>query len=369
MPGETGGTQIDRVHPADTGYTTPNASDFPQTEPSYYNISFLKPPLWKWEIAWYYFLGGISGGAYVIARMAERVGGKRFRSVAKVGSIVSLLALAPCPPLLIMDLGDPKRFHHMLRVFKPTSPMSLGSWILSGFSMFCGLAFVREIADSLGLIGRGRKMQALDKSVTAALDIAGVPLGIGLLGYTAVLTNSSTVPLWAQNTWMGPLFSSSAIATGAGAVSMGLVLSGHDPESPAVHALEKLDSAAHVVEAAGFVGFLAKAGKEAKPMTTGTMKRHTAIFATCLIASEVIKKIPVSHENRKLRALAASAAGLTAGFHLRWAIVYGGHESSRDPHAARASSAPRNGDPGYLAASARSHKFPKSPTPRPEPSV
>ena len=126
MPGETGYTRIERVHPAGTGYALPNASDSAETEPSYYNISFLKPPLWKWEIAWYYFLGGISGGAYVIARMAARVGGKRYRSVTKVGTLVSLLALAPCPPLLIMDLGDPKRFYHIAAGVQADEPDEFG---------------------------------------------------------------------------------------------------------------------------------------------------------------------------------------------------------------------------------------------------
>src|SRR4051812_32078264 len=85
---------------------------------SYYDISLLQAPVWKWEIASYFFLGGMSSGAYLVSRLAERFGGGRYRDVARVGSYVALASFLPCPPLLIHDLGDPKRFHHMLRVWK-----------------------------------------------------------------------------------------------------------------------------------------------------------------------------------------------------------------------------------------------------------
>ena len=95
--------------------TMPTAADPSRTpEPSYYDISLLQAPVWKWEIAIYFWLGGISGGAFVLSRLAERFGGERFRQVSTLASYVSLAALVPSPPLLIMDLGDPKRFHHML---------------------------------------------------------------------------------------------------------------------------------------------------------------------------------------------------------------------------------------------------------------
>src|SRR5437870_13794814 len=103
---------------------SPRDSLSPQ-QPSYYDIALLQAPVWKWEIASYFFFGGVSSGAYLISRLAERFGGGRYRDVARVGSYVALASFLPCPPLLIHDLGDPKRFHHMLRVWKPSSPMNL----------------------------------------------------------------------------------------------------------------------------------------------------------------------------------------------------------------------------------------------------
>jgi hypothetical protein len=123
---------------------SPSGPQAPQQEPSYYDISMLKPPTWGWEIASYFFLGGLSAGSYLLARMADRFGGQRSREVTKVGTTVAALAVAPCAPLLIADLGDPARFHHMLRVFKPWSPMNLGAWTLTGYSGAAALALLRE---------------------------------------------------------------------------------------------------------------------------------------------------------------------------------------------------------------------------------
>ena len=70
----------------------------------------LKPPVWESDIAVYFFLGGLSAGAYLLARSAERFGGERYRRLTQAGTVVAVLAAAPCAPLLIVDLGDPKRF-------------------------------------------------------------------------------------------------------------------------------------------------------------------------------------------------------------------------------------------------------------------
>src|SRR5688572_21827321 len=98
-------------------------------EPAYHNVSILKSPVWKWEIASYFFLGGISAASYVLARLAERAGGERYRDLTRAGTYTAFATLLPCAPLLIADLGDRSRFHHMLRIFKPSSPMNLGTWL------------------------------------------------------------------------------------------------------------------------------------------------------------------------------------------------------------------------------------------------
>ena len=138
-------------------------------EPSYYDYPVLKGPTWRWEIIWYFFFGGLAAGCYVIASIASLFGGKEDRAVVRAGYYLSLLAILPCPPLLIKDLGRPERFLHMLRLFKVKSPMSVGTWGLVSFSFFCGLAEVNQWARD-GVLGNwwgARLLAALHQRLVA----------------------------------------------------------------------------------------------------------------------------------------------------------------------------------------------------------
>src|SRR5262245_39557152 len=100
------------------------------TEEGYYGLPMLKRPTWGWQIAWYFFLEGVSSGAFLTASLAELFGGERMKPAVRAARRVAFLSFLPCPSLLIDDLGDPARFHNMLRVFKQSSPMNLGAWAL-----------------------------------------------------------------------------------------------------------------------------------------------------------------------------------------------------------------------------------------------
>jgi len=80
----------------------------------------------------YFWLGGMAAGAYVTASLAHGFGSADDRRATAGGYYLAAAALVPCAPLLIADLGRPDRFHHMLRIFKPLSPMNLGAWTLTG---------------------------------------------------------------------------------------------------------------------------------------------------------------------------------------------------------------------------------------------
>jgi hypothetical protein len=135
---------IDRLATLTTGYTPDPEREM--AEPGYYDYPVLKEPLWRWEIIWYFFFGGLAAGCYVLASIASLFGSQEDRSVARTGYYLSLLALLPCPPLLIKDLGRPDRFLHMLRIFKVKSPMSMGTWSLVSFSFFSGTTVVIQAA-------------------------------------------------------------------------------------------------------------------------------------------------------------------------------------------------------------------------------
>ncbi|MER6794227.1 NrfD/PsrC family molybdoenzyme membrane anchor subunit, partial [Amycolatopsis mediterranei] len=104
---------------------------------SYYGRPVLKPPVWEWKVPAYLFTGGLAAGTSLLAAGADLTGRPALRRVGRTGSLAALLASVY---LLVADLGRPERFHHMLRVAKPTSPMSVGTWILSAFGPGVGVA-------------------------------------------------------------------------------------------------------------------------------------------------------------------------------------------------------------------------------------
>src|SRR6201986_4517642 len=108
-------------------------------EPGYYGLPILKKPFWKWEIAGSFFFEGISAGSYVLCTVAGLRDRVQFDEGIRRGRYLSFVSMLFCPPLLIADLGRPERFHHMLRIFKKTSPMNHGAWALSGYGLFASL--------------------------------------------------------------------------------------------------------------------------------------------------------------------------------------------------------------------------------------
>jgi formate-dependent nitrite reductase membrane component NrfD len=192
----------------------------------------MKPPVWTWEVPLYFWFGGMAAGASFVAMACDVAGDERS---ARVARRVAFAALLPSPPLLIMDLGRPERFYKMLRIFKPRSPMSMGSWCLT---LFGGLGSAAVAAD---LLGRRREAKALG----AANAFVGGYLG----SYTGVLLASTAVPLWARSRLtLGPIFVSTATLTGAAAVRLVLVATGLPAGHPTREALGRVESGAMAAE-------------------------------------------------------------------------------------------------------------------------
>lgn len=170
---------------------------------SYYGQPILKGPVWKPEIAAYLFTGGLAGGSAVLAAAARRQGND---ALARRALLASFGAVSVCPVLLVKDLGRPERFHHMLRVVKVTSPMSVGSWVLGAAGGAVGVAAGCEV---LGVLPR----------VRGAAELAAGTLGAPLSTYTAALLADTAVPAWSEARRELPvLFAASSLAS-AGAVA------------------------------------------------------------------------------------------------------------------------------------------------------
>ncbi|MFH9614191.1 NrfD/PsrC family molybdoenzyme membrane anchor subunit [Streptomyces pratensis] len=161
---------------------TPDTSRTPAAGPdSYYGRPVIKAPSWSaQDIAGYFFLGGLAGAGSVLAAGAQLTGRTTTATALKVSS---LTAVGLSAAALIHDLGRPSRFPNMLRVFKPTSPMSMGSWLLSAYGPAAGAAALCAASGRLPKAG-------------AAATTAAALLGPALATYTAVLAADTAVPAW-----------------------------------------------------------------------------------------------------------------------------------------------------------------------------
>jgi formate-dependent nitrite reductase membrane component NrfD len=192
----------------------------------------MKAAVWTWEVPLYFWFGGMAAGASFVGLACDLAGDE---TSARVARKVALGALLPSPPLLIMDLGRPERFYKMLRIFKPRSPMSMGSWCLT---VFGGLGSAAVGADRLG---RRRTARGLG----AANAVVGGYLG----SYTGVLLASTAVPVWARSRlFLGPIFVSTATLTGAAATRLVLSATGMAPGHPTRNALNHVENAAMACE-------------------------------------------------------------------------------------------------------------------------
>jgi len=160
---------------------------------SYYGRPVVKPAPWGHEVAAYLFLGGVAGGSALLALGGQLTGRDALRRNARLGSVT---ALALGGAALVKDLGRPERFLHMLRTFKPTSPMSMGTWILSAFGAGMGITVAAE-ADRM--TGSRLPLGPLRTVLRAVEGPAGVEAAVfagPLAAYTAVLLADTATPTW-----------------------------------------------------------------------------------------------------------------------------------------------------------------------------
>ena len=160
---------------------------------SYYGRPVVKASPWEHDIPAYLFLGGVAAGSSLLSAGADLTGRPALR---RTGRLAALGGLSLSIIALVKDLGRPERFPHMLRVVKPTSPMSVGTWLLTAYGPFAGLAAAAELR---GLLSR-RLREGL---VGRTLDMAGRPAGLvaavvapTIASYTAVLLSDTATPTW-----------------------------------------------------------------------------------------------------------------------------------------------------------------------------
>lgn len=280
------------------------------TSRSYYGRGIINTPVWTWEIPIYFFAGGLAGASSLIAAAAQSNGS---RALARAARRVAVAGVLVSPPLLIADLGRPERFHHMLRVFKPSSPMSMGSWLLAGFST------LQMGATVLAELGWSPRLQRLVQAGAAAL----APM---MTTYTAVLVSDTAVPVWHEARRHLPwVFAGGAVAS-AGAACLLLV-----PERDAV-AARRLAIAGGITELVLSEVMERHLGDLAGPYhepPAGTWSKAsstlTAIGTGLLAAGTRLGRF------RRTATTAGALAMLAGAFAERWAVVRAGEESADNP--------------------------------------
>ncbi|MHA7634963.1 NrfD/PsrC family molybdoenzyme membrane anchor subunit [Corallococcus sp. M7] len=304
-------------HGMDVLPTVPSRSGPDSAEaPSYYGMPVLKEPLWIWTVPAYFYVGGVAGAASVLGVALEHLGGRRLERLAGRCHAVATAGDMVSAGLLIHDLGRPSRFLNMLRVFRPTSPMSMGSWVLAGSGAVNTAAFVlRRMPGALGFMGRTAGMM-------------GAVLGLPLAGYTAVLVSNTAVPLWQQVGRTLPLFFMSSATASAGSL---LSLFPHtDAEERVLRRFRIAGKVAELFTREAVELEARRVVEVGKPLRTGASGALWMLSRTCSMAGLVMDVLPGRARWKQVAADVLTTVGAVAA---RYAVIQAGRASARNPQA------------------------------------
>jgi Polysulphide reductase, NrfD len=273
---------------------------------SYYGRPVVKDTVWGLDVPGYLFFGGLAGASSALAAGAQLSGHPELAQAAKAGAAgaISLSMVA-----LVHDLGRPARFLNMLRVFKVTSPMSVGTWLLSGYTPLAVAA--------AGCAVTGRMPRA-----GAAATAGAAALGPAVAAYTAVLLADTATPAWHDAYRELPYVFVGSAATAAG--GLGLLAVAPERARPAAR-LATLGAAAELTAERLLHRRLGPAGRPYRTGRAGALMRTGQVLATTGTAAALL--------GRRSRALSALAGvALLAGSAVtRFGVFEGGRVSARDP--------------------------------------
>ena len=281
---------------------------------SYYGKPILNPPVWEARnIAGYFFLGGLAGGSSLLAAGADLTGRAELSRCVKAGACAAItLSLAA----LVHDLGRPVRFFNMMRVFKVTSPMSVGSWLLGGYAPAAGVAAAAAFTGRLPRLG--------------AVATAGAALlGPAVAAYTATLISDTAVPAWHDGYREMPFVFTGSAAMAAG--GLGLLVA-PDESGPA----RNLALLGQITEMAAFERMTRRIGMVAEPYRTGRAGAYIRVgqvlgaLGTTGAALSGTPAVPAGRA-RRIVAAVSGAALMGASVATRWGVFHAGMASARDP--------------------------------------
>lgn len=297
-------------------HLVPSRSQALADEPTYYDKPVIKPPVWMWTIPLYFYVGGTAGASMAMGLAAQAFGGKRLRAFEERCRWVGAIGGGIGSALLISDLGRKKRFLLMLRVFRPTSPMSVGSWVLA-------LATPLSAGSALLTFSKGR-LREVGNTAGFAAGILGLPLAT----YTGLLIANTAVPVWQQSRRALPLLFGASSVSGMAALFDLMPLG--DREREIVRIFGSLGRVLEITATFALETDAAEVERVAKPLrsgATGVLWRASQILT---VSSLVIAALP---GHGRARRTIGGVLGTLGAISLRFAVFYAGKRSALDPRA------------------------------------
>ena len=272
--------------------------------------------MWNWAVPAYLYAGGTAGAAAVLGAAAQCLGGRRLRRIVGRARRLATAGTLVGSVLLVVDLGRPERFLNMLRVFRPTSPLSLGSWVLVAATGASNVA--------AALTGARGALRAIGDGAGIAAGVAGLPLS----GYTAVLLSQTAVPAWQEVHGTLPFLFVGSAMTGAASLFQAMRLS---PEEERV--VRRFAVVAKAGElAAGWAverdaTRVERVGRPYKHGVSGVLWKAAKVL-TC--GSLLLDVVPGGSWRRRFLSGALGTAGALS---VRFGVFHAGIASARDPRA------------------------------------
>ncbi len=306
----------------------------PWSGESYYGQPPLKNPQWDWKVSGYIALVGGAGAAQALSFLGSLRDRAGFRQARRNANVIGLASAATGSALLIADLKTPRRFYNMLRILRPTSPMSIGTYIL-------GLFGLSTIASALGEFPAVRRRPHLSRLADAAQ--AGAALsGAGAATYTAALMSATSNPYWAAAPrGLGAQFATSSVAAGAAALALGERAGGRADTAARLEDVAALACAAHVG-----ASLLAGRRRRETGVESAVAKMARRSEAADLLLAGALPMAAFAL-NRAVRgrapaaAIVGSAAMIAGSFLMRNGALKTGKEAARRPDAAFGLAQPR----------------------------
>lgn len=294
---------------------------------TYYGQPGLKYPHWDWKVSGYIAVAGTAGAAQALAALASLRDPEEMRPARRGARLMALSGTTAGAAMLIADLKTPQRFHNMLRILRPTSPMSFGTYIFGGFG---GASLLSFLAESPAM-GRLNPVRLIGKAGQLVSAISGA----GVATYTAALVSATSNPYWAAAPrTLGAQSAGVAVAMGAAALALWERLGGRDTTARGFEKVATIATLAHVCASTAHSRRLKESGvrqpiERTKPQRR--LKASSLLIAGALPLVGYAVGAAMGGRAGRRAAIAGSCAALAGGMLMRHGLLEAGEAAAEHP--------------------------------------